>query len=355
MNKLFSAKQLKRWDAYTIMHEPITSIALMERAAIQCTQWLKEKWGNRKITFYIYSGNGNNGGDGLAIARLLLNDGYRVQVYILDVEKRTEENKTNLTELENANANCLHMFSNELKIAEDVIIIDAVFGAGLKKSVEGVEKEMIQWMNKCPNQKVSIDLPSGLTAEAQMPYSEVVHANYTLTFQTYKKVFLFPETGCFCGEVNVLDIQLDTSFETLEQSNDFILSKEYIQKLYKKRLPFSHKGTYGHALLICGSHGKMGACILAAKACLRSGAGLVTTYIPEAENDIVQIVVPEAMCETYSSKLDFISFDKYDAIGIGCGLGTDKISTLLLETLLETRIPLIIDADALNMISINKI
>ncbi|HOZ50768.1 MAG TPA: NAD(P)H-hydrate dehydratase [Chitinophagaceae bacterium] len=348
---------MKAWDQFTMQREPISSIMLMERAAQQCVSWITKKWNNTNTHFIIFCGSGNNGGDGLAIGRLLLTNAYHVTIILIESDQRSEDNIHNLNKIRSLYPSCIVNAHDEFQIAKDAIIIDAIFGTGLNRKADGIELQMINKINVCPNIVLSIDIPSGLPADCSTEIGDCIQANYTLTFQQFKLSFLYPETGLCCGEIVVLDIQLHPKFLESQSSSLFILSKSDIQSHYKKRMPFSHKGSYGHALIVAGSHHKMGACILASKSCLRSGAGLVTVYIPEIENSILQMAVPEAMTETYSNnEIDFhLKIDQFNSIGIGCGLGTGAQSTNLLTYLIKNvNHPILLDADALNIIAANK-
>lgn len=355
MSKLFTASQIRAWDAFTIEHEPIESADLMERAAKACVSWMIQKWPDTDTGFAIFCGNGNNGGDGIAIARLLLESAYRVRVYLSEDAQRSPDNQAMLNELKFLYDPCI-VYINECPVIHpDCILIDALFGTGLNRKPDGLQEELISFFNDCYNTKVSIDIPSGLPADSQQPFGEVIRADYTITFQQYKPSFLFPETGKFCGEVKVLDIGLHSEFESKESSVSFIIDMDMVRSIYKKRNAFSHKGNFGHALLIAGSHGKMGAAVIAAKACLRAGAGLLSVLVPDEENQIIQIALPEAMTLNYSKISQTFSFDEFTSVGIGSGIGTDEIALNILTQLLQQRkSPIILDADALNLLSLHS-
>lgn len=353
MSKLFSVSQIQAWDTYTIEHEPISSIELMERAAKECVAWIIQKWPDTDTTFAIFCGNGNNGGDGLAIARLLILSAYHVNVCLIDNSKRSEDNAAMLKELEFLYKRCIVYISKCPVIDSNVVIVDALFGTGLSRRPVGLIEELIGFFNSAPNTIVSIDIPSGLPADAIMPQGEVVNSDYTLTFQQYKPSFLFPETGRFCGKLSILDIGLHPVFSLNETTESFILDEEIVRSVYKKRNEFSHKGNYGNALLIVGSHGKMGAAVLASKACMRSGAGLLTVLVPSEENMIIQVSVPEAMTMDYTEAS--YDFTKFNSIGIGCGFGIDlNAFNILVQLLQQYREPMILDADALNLLSLHN-
>ncbi len=359
--KIFSAEQFRRWDAYTIKYEPIDSIELMERAALACTNWLTTKGWEEK-PFKIFCGKGNNGGDGLAIARQLIERGYYVEVYILEFGKQgSDDFQKNLERL--------HLISDELHFLQSKqnfpflqpsdIIIDALFGTGLNKPLYGLSSELVDHLNTSNAKIVSIDVPSGLFTDQASLNNPIIKADYTLTFQSLKQAFLVQENAIFIGEVEILDIQLHREFLKTEPCEFELIEPDYIKEIYQPRNRFSHKGNFGHALLIAGSWGKMGAAILAAKACLRSGVGLLTCYLPSCGYSIMQTSVPEAMTLTDDDALKLKSvpgnLEKYNAIGIGPGIGTDvETQKFLLQLLQNYKLPMVLDADALNCIGLNK-
>lgn len=354
--KILTSEQLRRWDDFTILHQPVTSIDLMERAATQCFLYLEEKkFFNNK--FSIFCGKGNNGGDGLAIARLLADKGIKPTVYIVDSGSNGTANfQINLERLHSCRVE-VHFIQHPdffPVINKDDIVIDALFGTGLTRLLEGLSAELVKHINKAPAKIISIDVPSGMFADKPTTIDVVIEADYTLTFQQLKLCFLFPENENYIGDVTVLDIKLDTNFLNNISSNYELVNIELIRQIYKTRKQFSHKGTYGHSLIIAGEKGKMGAAILSTKGCLRAGAGLVSTMVPEDQFVIIQTAVPEAMVMR-QEKIDEIEFVKYAAIGIGPGIGTSENSAGLLHTVLSNyNKPIVVDADALNILSANN-
>lgn len=360
--KILTTEQIRLADAYTIEHEPIESIDLMERAATQCVNWLIKKY-TKEIFFSLFCGIGNNGGDGLVIARLLKKAGYNVTVFIVEFSKKySPEFKINLDRLkeENIDFTCLTKEEQDFIITEKSIIIDSIFGSGLSKPITGFVGKVIDRINGFDNQVVAIDIPSGLFADSNKgnEKGQTVRANFTLTFQQPKLAMLLPENYPYVGSFEVLDIGLHTQFLSDLKSNKIYLTKKIIQSIIHIREKFSHKGSYGHALLIAGSKGKMGAAILAAKACLRSGVGLLTLQVPKTGVDILQTSVPEAMCvenaaDDYIS--DSIAIESYSTVGIGPGLGKEKETQNVFKLLIQNSAKaLVIDADALNILSENK-
>lgn len=353
MSKLFNATQIKEWDNYTIIHEPIASIDLMERAVSVCCEWILDKFPVEQH-FTIFCGSGNNGGDGLALARMLIQNKYEVRVIISEKKNRSNDNSKNFDRLHSLNPEVISIFNDEISLPKNTVIIDAILGTGLQSAAKGYELIMIRWINAQHHEVISIDLPSGLSADTYLPNTVFVKANITLSFQQYKKCFLFLETAQTCGEIIILDIGLSKYFENKESSIEFILDHGEVKKLYKPRYKFSHKGNFGHALLVNGSKGMMGAAILSAKACLRSGSGLLSLLIAEDERFIIQNAAPEAMCIFRENNSYQIDITKYNAIGIGCGLGNSQEAKDLLNAIIYNyQKPLVLDADALNIISSN--
>ncbi|MBK7027701.1 MAG: NAD(P)H-hydrate dehydratase [Bacteroidales bacterium] len=359
--KIFPVGIVREADAYTIAHEPVASIDLMERAASRCYDWILRKLSGRTPRFYIFCGPGNNGGDGLALARMLHDISFEVQVCIpSDKEKYSPDFSINLKKLK-----CLDLepvFLQEgLHFAPEPgdIIIDALFGSGLSKSVEGIEREVINHINKLQAIVISIDIPSGLFADkAILPGASVVHADYTLSFQFPKLSFFLSENELFVGDWVVLPIGLHEEFIRNQACNHYFLTKQDIQEIIKPRKRFSHKGTYGHALMIAGSHGKIGAAILASKSCLRSGVGLLTSHVPVCGYEILQTTVPEAMISVDPGQNDcsgIPDLSPYSAIGAGPGLGRSREAHNTIRLLLqEAKVPLVLDADALNILAEQK-
>ncbi len=357
--KIFSAAQIKKWDEFTIQTEPISSIDLMERAATACYRWLIENnFGEKQ--FRIFCGKGNNGGDGLAIARLLIQNNCRVTVYILEFGNiGSTDFQTNLERLHQFTTDILFIQSADFfpAIKKDDIIIDAIFGSGLNKSLEGISISLVNHINTAGAIIISIDLPTGLYADKSSNGSTVIKANHTLSFQNYKLAFLLPENEIFSGDVHLVDIGLHHEFEQTEAAGFELIDAALIKTIYKPRSKFAHKGTYGHAALLCGSAGMMGAAVLSSLACLRSGVGKLTTYIPKCGYNILQTSVPEAMSFTAGEDhlLSAPDIEKYTTVGIGPGIGMYASHKNLLTAVFEkVNTPMVIDADALNIIAENK-
>lgn len=356
--KIFSAQQIKKWDAETIFREPIASIDLMERAANACLSWII-KAGLKHKSFHIFCGKGNNGGDGLALAIMLLQQHKKVSIYILENNKKGRDDfEINLKRLQKISAEIYFIQSpdNFPPIHPDDIIIDALVGTGLSRSLEGLIKLLVIYLNEISAKKIAIDMPSGLFADETSLNNTVLKVDRTLSFEIYKLAFLLPENAIYCGQISLLTIGLNNSFKINEPAVYELTGIKLINSFYKKRLAFGHKGTYGFAALICGSRGMIGAAVLASKACLRSGAGKLTTLIPNCGYTILQSCVPEAMCKI--SGEDYIEevadLPNYNVVGIGPGIGSYAHHKKLLSDVFKNAKQLVIDADALNYLAENK-
>jgi NAD(P)H-hydrate epimerase len=359
--QILNAEEIRAWDQYTIQHEPVASIDLMERAASKCVEWIeKQSW--KQKHFNVFCGKGNNGGDGLVIARLLLQKGYSVAVYVLETGKPgTEDFQINWQRLRELLFEPYFLQSEEgfPTISSTDIVIDALFGSGLNQPLKGLGAQLVQHINEASAPVVAIDLPSGLFIDQSSKGNPVVEADYTLTFQCHKLGLLIQENAPLIGDVYILDIGLHPAFLDERDQGQRLVDVSFIRKIFKPRNAFAHKGAFGHALLIAGSYGKMGAAVLATKACLHSGAGLTTTYSPRCGYTILQMTVPEAMViaddnENHLSTLPN-EIEKYEAIGIGPGIGTEDATQKMLAFIVRRHHnPLVIDADGLNCLSLQK-
>ena len=363
---ILSAKQIRDWDLYTIRNKPIASIDLMESAATRCFQWMQQN-GFLPNRFTIFCGKGNNGGDGLAIARLLNRHGCEVAIHILELGQiGTDDFQTNLTRLHDAGIPVHYIQSPEHfpSVPPGNIIIDALFGTGLNRRLDGLTEALVAFINAAPNKIISIDMPSGLLADDSSKGFPVVKAHITLSFQCLKLAFLVAENEPFAGDVKILDIGLLKTYLPAASYESLLVEEDLVKALYHPRPRYSHKGNFGHAALVAGSYGFMGAAILAANACLRSGVGKLTCHIPSCGYEIMQISCPEAMSkiEKGNHYLEAITGPgKYDAIGIGPGMGVHESHVPILETLFSSagraapaegttgnEQRLVLDADALN-------
>jgi hydroxyethylthiazole kinase-like uncharacterized protein yjeF len=357
--KILESTQIRALDAHTIASEPISSINLMERAAQAfvrcfCDQFVQ----TRPVA--VFCGKGNNGGDGLAIARLLTGRSFKVKVYVVEYSPEGSADFThNLTRLEGYLTPTFIRSHEEIPpMGKDEVVIDALLGSGLSRPVTGLLADVIACINKTPNKTISVDIASGLYMDTANASTDVIiEPDCTISFQLPKLAFMMPGNLKFTGDWHMVEIGLDTSFLDRTPTVHFYTDKKAAEALVRPRGRFSHKGTFGHALLIAGSYGKMGAALLAGKACLRSGVGLLTMLVPECGYTIAQISVPEAMV-LVDKKPRYITevppLGIYSAVGIGPGLDKEPLTARMLENLLTTvQAPLVVDADALNLIAEN--
>ena len=361
--KILTSSQLKELDKYTIAHEPIASIDLMERAAIALTNAIIRRW-DKSFKMVVFAGPGNNGGDALAVARMLSQRGYHVEVFLFNTKgKLSEECQTNLERLKMCGSVYFTEISTQFdppELTESHVVIDGLFGSGLNKPLSGGFAAVVKYINASKAQVVAIDIPSGLMGEDNT-YNirqNIVHADVTLSIQLPKLSFLFPENEDVVGEWELLDIGLKQSYIDATATPFSILGEEVIRPIIKPRKRFAHKGSFGHGLLIAGSYGMAGASILSAKACLRSGIGLLTVHTPIHNHDILQISVPEAIVQTDIHERYFAQptdLSRYKAIAIGPGLGQEEDTALaMMEQIQGSNLPIILDADAINILSTHR-
>ncbi len=361
MIKIFSADQIREADKCTISKEPVSSTDLMERAASRCTEWILSNF-PPGISFLIVCGNGNNGGDGLAIARQLFNAGKEVQVilpaYLQNPSPDFLINRDRINHFDPSDIITLDEQNKLPEIKPSTVVIEALYGSGLNRKIEGKTAELIRQLNDLKNPVIAIDIPAGLFGSNSTNVNNpIIKATYTLTFQYPKLSFMFPEYAVFTGDWTVLDIDLDANFARDTAATSFLLEEEDIRQLLHKRSPFSHKGMFGHALLLAGSVGKAGAAVLSAQGCLRSGAGLLTVRLAEKLVNIIQTAVPEAMVSV-DEEPAFISTPlkpaDYSVVGMGPGLGNDKATGNVIKRIIQDfDLPLVIDADAINIVAEN--
>lgn len=359
--KLFTAQQIRDADAYTIKHEPISSIDLMERASQSCVDWLIKRY-DKNFMFSVFCGIGNNGGDGLAISRLLIENGYQVDCYVVEFSKNySADFQINFERLQlKTKVSFLSEENENFTIAENAIVIDAIFGSGLSRPAEGFTKNIIQKINSYPNEVVSIDVPSGLFCEDNSLNDKeaIIKADETLSFQFPKLSFLFPDNAKWCNSFTVLPIGLHPEFIKHTSTNFFYIEESLVKEIYQPRKKFTHKGTYGHALIISGSYGMAGAAVLSAKGALKAGAGKVTAHIPKKVVDIIQISLPEALTsidihEEYISEIP--SLESYNAIAVGPGIGINDFAEESIKQLFQSsKSPIVIDADAITILGKKK-
>jgi len=357
MLKILSAVQTKDLDQFTIEHEPIAPIDLMERACHAFTDWYIQHFQSDKKTG-IVCGPGNNGGDGLGIARMLSRLGYSVNVWVVKGDlKESESFKKNLERIEGIRLSEISADANRELFDGCHVIIDALFGSGLSRPLEGIFSQVVSCINQTEAIRIAVDIPSGLLADSPST-GEIVRADYTISFQLPKLAFFFPENHKWVGHWLLVDIGLSNVFIESVYSGNYFITENSIKKIIRPRDQFSHKGNYGHALLIAGSHGKMGACILASKAALRSGVGLLTVQVPACGYSIIQTSAPEAMAFVDVSENHFSSPPEdlnFSCIGIGPGIGVDsETAKALAKILKQFKKPMVIDADGLNIMATHR-
>jgi ADP-dependent NAD(P)H-hydrate dehydratase / NAD(P)H-hydrate epimerase len=361
--KIFKNQQIKEIDDYTIKNEPVSSVDLMERAADQLKRWYSRKF-DRSRRVIIFAGPGNNGGDGIALARLLSVDRFNVEVFFVKVSGKTSDNwNINYQRLEQETTvlfNTIESIDLFPFVSSDDILVDAIFGSGLTRPVEGLAALVIKKINQTGNVVISIDIPSGLFGENNSSNNPetIVHADYTLSFEFPKLSFMFAENALFAGEWRVLPIGLSKNAIINTQTPYQFIENTFVLPLLKNRQKFDHKGKYGHGLLIAGSFGKIGAAVLGSKAALRTGIGLITCQVPACGYQVIQTSVPEAMAIADKSETiisDSVAMDPFDAVAIGPGIGTDPVTQKALHAYLKkSNKQLIIDADGINILGLNK-
>ena len=361
MQKILTAAQIRMADAYTIANEPVSSADLMERAGIACFNRLIEMFSEQQ-EFSVFCGTGNNGGDGLVIARHLSNHGKEVTVYVIgDVDKGSPDFILNFERMKLDCQNVLIICGvPEDNLIENTIIIDALFGSGLNRAAEAEQELAIRYMNSQNTLRISVDIPSGLMADSGLPHPKAVAviADYTLSLQMYKLCMMLPDCEKYLGEVRVIPIGLHAGFLADIITDYQITERAEVAPMFATRRRFSHKGNFGHALIFAGSYGKMGAAILSSRACLRTGAGLLTAAVIANGIHIMQTAIPEAMILPDDSP-DFLSrlpeLNKYNALAFGMGCGTHAKTAGLLKLLIQnTILPVLIDADGINILAENK-
>ncbi|MFN4146711.1 MAG: NAD(P)H-hydrate dehydratase [Runella sp.] len=359
--KIFTVAQIREWDQYTIQHEPISSLHLMERASESFVRWYCARFDDRHCV-HVFCGMGNNGGDGLAVARLLIQKCYNVKVYVVKHSPQgSADFQTNLERLKSITSIAWIETEHQIPhLSSSDIVIDALLGSGVSRPVDsGILADVIAQINRNSSIVVSIDIASGLFADKSTPsLSVIIQPTYTVTFQSPKLAFFLPQCADYVGKWEVIDIGLSSDFENQTQTSYYCITSQKIASLIRKREKFVHKGTFGHALLIGGSYGKIGAVVLSAKACMRSGVGLLTVQLPRCGYDILQTSLPEAMVLPdwhWSVNTTMTEVEPYSAIGIGPGLGKDPLTLRFLRQLLPSiKLPAVFDADALNLLAENS-
>ncbi len=360
--KILNIKNIRQGDLYTITNEPISSIDLMERAAKECFNWITNEY-SKPSHFSIFAGIGNNGGDALAIARMLSVEKHNIEVFIVDYsDKHSEDFSSNLQRIKELNipTTTLNKDNYSFKLKEKTKIIEGIFGSGLSRPINNFVANIIDKINKSKLEIISIDIASGLFADNLNTEKKpiIIHPTHTLSLAFPKLAFFLPENEIFVGQWHNMDIGILKEFEENAEETAYLIERKDVRPLLRPRSRFSHKGNYGHGLLIAGSYGKIGAAVLSSKACLRTGIGLLTTHIPSLAVNILQTAIAEAMLSIDSHEkicTEVKNLEKYNAIGIGPGLGTEKQTQLALKIIIQnTSNPMVLDADALNILSKNK-
>ncbi|MCB8965170.1 MAG: NAD(P)H-hydrate dehydratase [Bacteroidales bacterium] len=359
--KVFTSEQIRSIDSYTITNEPIESIDLMERAANALFGWIVGRISVLSRVL-VFCGPGNNGGDGLALARHLHCTGYNVRVWYLQSSSFSPDFEANLQALArlNVDVKVIAADSGFPDISSSDVIIDALYGSGLSRPLQGVVANLVRHINRSMATVISVDVPSGLYAELN-PHpngNDVVEADVCLSFQFPKLCFFFAENYPFVKEWHVLPIGLHRLVIDSIDTPYYYTQLSDVQDMLKPRSVFSHKGSYGHCLVVAGSEGMMGAAVLCALAVAKAGAGLVTMHVPRCGYVVAQQKVPEAMCiiDSHDKYLTSVgSIDRYGSICVGPGLGVAARTVQgVTDLLMRVNTPLLLDADALNIIAANK-
>ncbi|TWR28209.1 NAD(P)H-hydrate dehydratase [Mucilaginibacter achroorhodeus] len=360
MLPLLTAKQIRDADAYTIAKEPISSVDLMERASKAFVGWFVNHFQDKQQSITVYCGTGNNGGDGLAIARILGEHGFKnLTVKVIRFsDKASNDFKTNLERLQATDVKITEINKGETDFNQQAdIIIDALLGSGLNKPLAGDYKNLVEYLNKLDTTVVAVDVPTGFYTDAEIPKdATILKTDITITFQQPKINFLLPESGPYIDCCEVVKIGLSEEFIHAVDTPYYLVEREDIRKILKPRKRFSNKGTYGHALIIAGKDETMGAALLASSACAHAGAGLTTACIPQSGLIALNSSMPEVMALIRKDEeLPAIAWDKFSSIGIGPGLGKSTDTLQLLNDIIEHyKKPVVIDADAVNLLADNK-
>lgn len=359
--KIFTGKQIHEWDKYTMEHEPIRPIDLMERAAVALTDAITSRW-DKSMAFVVFAGPGNNGGDALAVARLLTSKGYSVETFLFNTSGRlSDECQRNMKRLQETkhlkrfvevtlNFEPPHLDAN-------TVVIDGLFGSGLSKPLAGGFAAVVKYINASNAHVVSIDIPSGLMTEdnTENIRQNIIRAELTLTLEQKKLAMYLADNAPYLGEIEVLDINLSNEFVRRTPCQYYLLEPRDVKNIALHRAAFSHKGNMGHALIFAGCYGMAGAAVLSSKACLRSGAGKVCVHTPRCNNDILQISVPEAVLQhdredTFIAEA--VNTDDFEAVALGPGLGRNEETAIAVMTQIRrSQCPVVLDADALNMLA----
>lgn len=361
--KILSCTQQREADAYTIEHNSILSINLMEKAAGLITDAICKRW-DKSHRMVVFAGPGNNGGDAVAVARMLHLKNYQVQVILFNITGvLSDDCLTNVKRLQECGFTNYTEVSSQFdppKLISNDVVIDGLFGAGINKPLSGGFAAVVQYINASQAKVVSIDMPSGLMGEdnSRNIRQNIIKADLTLTIHMPKLSFLFAENEDITGEWEVLDIGINREYENNAESNYEITEMNDVKKMLRPRKKFAHKGSFGHGVLIAGSYGMGGAAVLAARSCMKCGIGLLTIHTPVCNHQLLQMSIPEAMTQDDIDERFFaepIELDNYQALGIGPGLGQEDFTAqAIIDQISSSYIPTVIDADALNAFSSNR-
>ncbi|MET4081510.1 hydroxyethylthiazole kinase-like uncharacterized protein yjeF [Pedobacter sp. UYP30] len=358
MKTLLTSAQMRNADEFTIINTPITSLKLMERAANAFVDAFLLDEHSTDTDIAIFCGKGNNGGDGLAIARLLLSKGFsKISVYVVGfLEKQTEDFTANLERLKNKDLDVLYVKKpDQIYVDPKAIIIDAIFGSGLNKPLAGDFEMLVANINGLGNKIYAVDVPSGFFADGELPENyNGIKAYKTICFQRPKINFFFPESVTATRYFSTINIGLSEKYLKKVATTFFLTEKKDIKKMLKPRRIFSYKGTFGHALIVAGNESTMGAALLCSTACLNSGAGLTTACIPKSGLAALNTLLPEVMAMARDDYTRLEKASRFQVIAVGPGLGVSTEHNQLLESLLVLARPMVIDADALNMLAEEK-
>lgn len=361
--KILSKEQIYKGDQITAKKQNIASTDLMERAGVQIFNWLHSRMQGAQVPIHVFCGIGNNGGDGLVISRHLITHGYNVITYVVNCsDKRSKDFLINYDRIKTVTNDWPILLSCDDDfpvINRDDIIVDAVFGIGLNRPADDWVKNLFMHFRKSTAYTLAVDMPSGVYAD-RAPEDEngVVWANHTLSFASPKLIFFLPDTAKYTQQWELIDIGFDQEYIYNIDAEAELIGKYEVLPMYIPRDNFSHKGSFGHSLIVGGSYGKIGAVVLASKAALSIGAGLVTAYVPKCGYNVLQTSIPEAMVISDIDN-DHITDIKFEieptVIGIGVGIGTSKETKLAFEKFLKlNKNPLVIDADGINIIASKK-
>ncbi|MGN6396263.1 MAG: NAD(P)H-hydrate dehydratase [Mucilaginibacter sp.] len=360
MLPLLTSPQIREADAYTIANEPISPVDLMERASRAFVSWFCNHFPDKKNAITVYCGTGNNGGDGLAIARMLNEHAYKsISVVIARFSDRASDDfNANLKRLQQSSIPVTELKPGENPPDENSpVIIDALLGTGLNKPLEGDFKRLANYINGLQRTVVAVDVPTGLFSEGEIPADAVaVKADLVITFQQPKINFLLPDSARYIDCWEAVNIGIVENFVRSLNSPYQAVEEKDVRKMLKPRHRFSNKGTYGHALIVAGQEETMGAALLSASACAYAGSGLTTACIPKSGLTALNASMPELMAiPRNSAEVPAIEWDKFSAIGVGPGLGKgEDAKALLADILTNYEQPVVLDADALNLLSANR-